>query len=189
MSNTRRPSETRVDADLLARFENTREALPELVVGRPDLERFHRPEAEADEPAPSCVQVHYGQWRVVDVDEAIRAGLTPCRTCWKAVLEYLAADDDSPVEYRDPEATTEPPGPTPGPFGVEEDQHDFEPVTSLTEEVMIDGGDKYHAPGVDETLCGRSGYRVVDRRAVESHYEPCLDCFADVGATTRKSRN
>lgn len=25
------------------------------------------------------------------------------------------------------------------------------------------------------------GHRVVDRCAVESHYEPCLDCFTDVG--------
>ncbi|MFY4815020.1 hypothetical protein ACOJIV_20345 [Haloarcula sp. AONF1] len=180
MSDARSGARTIVDDSLLARFENAREALPELVVGRPDLERFHRPEAEADEPAPSCVRVHYGDWRVVDVDEAIRSGLTPCRTCWKAVLEYLATDPDSAVEYRDSEATPEPSEPTPGPFEPKNDRHEFEPVASLTEEVMIDGGDKYHAPGVGETLCGRSGYRIVDRRAVESHYEPCLNCFADV---------
>ena len=179
MSDARSGTKTIVDDSLLARFENAREALPELVVGRPDLERFHRPDAEADEPAPSCVRVHYGDWRVVDVDEAIRAGLTPCRTCWKAVLEFLAADADSPVEYRDPDATPKPAGPTPGAFEVEEERHEHEPVASLTEEVMIDGGDKYHAPSAGETLCGRSGYRVVDRCAVESHYQPCLDSFTD----------
>ena len=76
MSDTRRSSETRVgvDDDLLARFKNAREALPELVVGKPDLECFHRPEAEADEPAPACVRVHYGDWRVVSVDEVLVVG-------------------------------------------------------------------------------------------------------------------
>jgi len=182
MSDAKGRSKSHVDVDdsLLARFENSHEALPELVVGMPDLERFHRPEAEADEPAPSCVRIHHGDWRVVSVDDAIQAGLTPCRTCWKAVLEYLAADPDSAVEYRDPDATPKPAGPTPRNFEIEEDRHKFKPVASLTEEVMIDGGDKYHAPGLGETLCGRNGYRVVDRRAVESHYEPCLDCFTDV---------
>lgn len=52
-------------------------------------------------------------------------------------------------------------------------------LASLTEKVMVGAGTHktMHAPSGDGTLCGRDGYRVVDRAVVESHYQPCGDCF------------
>ncbi|RLM62557.1 hypothetical protein [Halorubrum sp. Atlit-26R] len=185
MSDAQVRSETIVDADdgLLARFKNARDALPERAVAKPDSERFHRGEAESNGPAPACQRVHSDDWHVVDVDEALLAGLTPCRACWKTVLEYLAADPNSRVAYRAPDATPEPTAsPSDVPLPRDRDRRDRPRLSSPTDEVMIDGGSKYHAPAGDETLCGRTGHRVVDRCAVESHYEPCLDCFADVDA-------
>ena len=182
MSDDRSGARTIVDDSLLARFENARDALTEYVAVKPGLERFHRPDAETDDPAPACTPAPYGDWRTVKVDEALLAGFTPCRTCWRSVLEYLASAPDSAVAYRSDDATPEPRrSPTDAPFPPEGNDTERPCLSSPTDEVMIDGGTKYHAPAGGETLCGRTGYRVVDRCAVESHYEPCLDCFTDVG--------
>ncbi|MFW6382426.1 MAG: hypothetical protein ACOCZD_00115 [Haloferacaceae archaeon] len=182
MSDTRNGArsvdEVGADGSLLTRFRNPREALPDRAVAKPESERFHRSEAERAAPTPACQRVDSDDWRIVDVDEALAAGLTPCRACWKAVLEYLAADPDSPVAYRDPNATTEPTGhPSVRPYLPERHESERPRLTSRTDKVMIAAGSKYHAPAGDETLCGRSDYRVVDRAVVESHYDPCRNCF------------
>lgn len=169
--------------DLRSRFRNIRDALPETAVAKPESERFHRHEAERDDPAPACQRTFSDDYHAVDVAEALLAGLDPCRACWRPVLEYLATDPDSPVAYRSPDATPEPQLPTSDePLPHDRDDTDRPTLSSTTEEVMIQPGSKYHAPAGDETLCGRTGYRVVDRRAVVTHFDPCRDCFdADVG--------
>lgn len=166
------------DDTLLTRFRNAREALPETAVAKPSSERFHRRDADTDGPAPACTRTASTDYHPVDVDEALLAGLGPCRRCWEAVLEYLATDPESPVMYRSSTATPEPTLPTSDePFPPEDDDTKRPRLTSVTEEVMVAGRSKYHAPAGDETLCGRTGHRVVERRAVETHYGPCRDCF------------
>lgn len=164
--------------DLLSRFRNVREALPEKAIAKPSSECFHRRDAEREKQSPACVATDSTNYHGVNVDEALLSGLRPCRGCWKAVLEYLAGNPDSPVQYRSPDATPEPTLPTTDePIALEDSDTQRPSLTSVTDKVMIDGGAKYHAPAEGETLCGRSGYRVVERRVVKTHYSPCQDCF------------
>ena len=163
---------------LLQRFANARTALPDRAIAKPHSERFHRRRAEREETQPACRGVTATDYKPVDVDEALRAGLDPCQDCWQAVLEYLAADAASPVEYRAADATPKPSAQTSEkPLPSETDDTERPVLSSLTEQVMVAPRSKYHAPAGDETLCGRTGYRVVDRRAVETHFEPCTNCF------------
>lgn len=174
-----RSSELDVDTDdLRSRFRNVREALPETAVAKPESERFHRHEAERDDPTPACTRTDSDDYHPVDVDEALLAGLEPCRACWRSVLEYLATEPDSPVAYRSPTATPEPSLPTTDePFPPEDGTPERPQLSALTDEVMVGSRSKYHAPAGEETLCGRTGYRVVERSVVETHYDPCLNCF------------
>lgn len=163
---------------LLQRFANTRTALPERAIAKPHSERFHRCRAESEETQPACRGVTATDYKPVDVDEALRAGLDPCQDCWQAVLEYLAADPASPVEYRAADATPEPTGRTSeAPLPSETDDTERPRLSTLTDKVMVNSRSKYHAPAGEETLCGRNEYRVVAREAVETHYDPCFDCF------------
>nr|WP_192960662.1 hypothetical protein [Halorubrum litoreum]AKB09806.1 hypothetical protein [Halorubrum litoreum] len=175
----RTPATVTEDA-LLRKYKNVREVLPETAVAKtPSSERFHRHDAQSDDVAPACQATRRkADWAVVDVDRALEMGVTPCRGCWRAVLQYLAGDPSSPVEYRDENATRTPPSEKLQPPNPPvEDTTPRPKLSALTDEVMINGGSKYHAPAGDETLCGRSGYRVVERAVIETHYEPCRECF------------
>lgn len=163
---------------LLQRFANARSALPDRAIAKPNSERFHRRRAEKEETRPACRRVSAGDYAPVNVDEALRAGLDPCQDCWQGVLEYLAGEPDSPVEYRAADATPKPSAQTSEkPLPSDTDDTERPVLSSVTERVMVAPRSKYHAPAGDETLCGRTGYRVVDRRAVETHYDPCTNCF------------
>lgn len=167
---------------LLSRFTNTRHVFEERGVSSCASEVFHRHRAEHEEPTPACQRTARDDWEIVDVDEALKEGIGPCRNCWRPVLEYLAGEPSSPVEYREECVDSELDGQTSDDPLHRDRQPRAPTLQSLTDEVMINGGDAYHAPVDDGTLCGRSDYRVVDRVAVESHYRPCRDCFAHVNS-------
>jgi hypothetical protein len=165
--------------ELFRKYRNVREVLPDTAVAKIPSKRFHRHDAESDDLAPACQTTRpNAEWAAVDVDTALAMGVTPCRGCWRPVLQYLAADPSSPVEYRDQNTTaTAPSENLQSPHPPVEDTTPRPKLSALTDEVMINGGSKYHAPAGDETLCGRDGHRVVERAVIETHYEPCRDCF------------
>lgn len=193
--------------ELLATFAGAREALPELVVAKASSSRFHRADPTADgDPLPACHSPNArGDWAVVETDAALEAGVGPCRSCWASVFQFLATEPTSPVEYRAETSTPTEPSAHLGEPTPECDTSRPPRLLAVTDQVMINGGDRYHAPAEPEhgagvsppdtdadhgltpepspstTLCGRSDCRLVDREAVTSHYEPCRLCF-DVDA-------
>lgn len=167
---------------LLVRFTNVRGAMPANVVAKQSGERFHRQRVQADDLEPACGSNRRRDWRLVPVESARMGGLEPCRSCFAAVLEYLADDPDSEVAWRSESPTAEYDVETDGAGDLFEpvpDQEDQPPLTALTNEVKVTSGSQvFHAPTPKGVLCGRtSDYRVVDRAAVEGHYRPCRDCF------------
>lgn len=193
--------------DLLATFAGAREALPHFVAAKESSHRFHRVDPRSGgEALPAChnPNAHDG-WLVVETDMALKAGVGPCRSCWESVFQFLAREPTSPVEYRAETSTPTEPDVHLGEPTPEGDTSRPPRLLTLTDQVMINGGERFHAPaepthgegvsGLDgdhdhdlteepspsTTLCGRSDCRLVDREAVTSHYAPCRRCF-DVDA-------
>lgn len=174
-----------VDEDsILYEYENVTEILPERTVAKPTTNKFHRPDPEERTPTPACgCQRKSDDWSLFDTSSALAATIEPCRACFGPVLQHLAADPDSPVEYRDgnepvrldTDGVTERLGE--GGRGQRDP-----PLVTRTEKVAIPGaaGSKYHAPSVDGTVCGLRGLRVVDRDRVEDQYRPCQKCFTEL---------
>lgn len=79
--------------ELFRKYRNVREVLPDTAVAKIPSKRFHRHDAESDDLAPACQTTRpNAEWAAVDVDTALAMGVTPCRGCWRPVLQYLAAD-------------------------------------------------------------------------------------------------
>ncbi|UPV75878.1 hypothetical protein M0R89_07420 [Halorussus limi] len=169
---------------LLSQFSNVRVALQDRVVAKPGRSVFHRidPTADPDEPTATCRAGSADtDWQAADLETVRRSGLEPCRSCYESILEFLAQQPESPVEFRTNSATD------PCEIGPTEPSV-FDPVVkptvpalgSLTSEVLVQHSstDVMHAPTPDGPLCDQSGdFRRVERKTIETHYRPCRDCF------------
>ena len=175
------------DDSLLHRFTNVEAVFHDDVVAKPNGSIFHRPalDATVDQPAPAChARLDTADWQTTDPETVRRSGLTPCRSCYEAIFEYLACDPTSPVETR-----TTPIRPRKLSEQLDDEDDLFEPLelpsvsalAVLTQEVLVRGGRSkvMHAPAEDGPLCGQSGgYRRADPEVFAGHYRPCEDCFA-----------
>lgn len=180
-------SQTKPTDELLNRFTNVRTVFQDRVVAKPNGSVFHRLalDAETDNPAPACpAGSPTSDWQLAPPATVRQSGLTPCESCYKAIVEHLVSDPESPVESRrTPVRSRE--------FGEEfdDDEELFDPLelpsvsslVVLTQEVLVRGGSSkvMHAPTSDGPLCGQSGeYRRVVPDALGGHYRPCQECFA-----------
>lgn len=183
---TNSPSQT-TDDELLNRFTNARTVFQDRVVATPNGSVFHRLalDADPDDPAPACpAGSPTSGWQLAPPATVRQSGLTPCESCYKAILEHLASDPKSPVEPRRTPARTRELG-----EAFEDDEELFDPLelpsvsslVALTQEVLVRGGSSkvMHAPTTEGPLCGQSGeYRRVVPDALGGHYRPCQECFA-----------
>lgn len=169
---------------ILSEYTNATEVLPEETVAKPTTDKFHRPDPHKPTPTPACgCRRKDDDWRLFDTPSALSAGIEPCRTCFEPVLQHLADERGSPVEYRDGNEPVELDTDTVDEIAVGDELGERSPaLLTLTEEVSIAGAgaSAYHAPTVDGTVCGLTGLRVVDRSSVEAIYRPCKTCFTDL---------
>lgn len=180
-----------VDEDsILCEYKNVTEVLPDTAVAKPTTEKFHRADPEEPTPTPACgCQRTDDDWILFDTSSALAATIEPCRGCFEPILQYLADEPESPVEYADGNGPV-----TPETEGVTERLTDAgsgeqsPALLTLTEKVSIAGAgaSAYHAPTVDGTVCGLRGLRIVDRDSVESHYRPCTTCFDELDEEDRR---
>lgn len=187
MSKTTNQSSASTSDDLLDRFTNVRTVFQDQVVAKPNGSVFHRLalDANTDQPMPACpAGTSASDWQLAPPAKVRQSGLTPCESCYKAILEHLASDAESSVILRRTTVRTRE-------FGeaFEDDDDLFEPLklpsisslAVLTQEVLVRGGSSkvMHAPATDGALCGQSGeYRRVEPNALGGHYRPCQECFA-----------
>lgn len=170
---------------ILSEYTNVTEVLPEETVAKPTTDKFHRPDPETSAPKPACgIKRKDDDWDLFDTSSALSSTVEPCRGCFEPILQYLATDADSPVEYREGHEPVE--TDTPDPTGQRTDGGEGKRSPTLvtrTEKVALSGGSrsKYHAPTLDGTVCGLQDVRVVGRETVVGHYEPCQHCFSDLG--------
>jgi hypothetical protein len=91
---------------LLVDFANTEAVLPETVVvcDTPRPATYHMKDVTADVPKPMCRSCGHRHNEYAEVDRSEFTGdvTTPCRSCFRAVLNHAAARDDSPVRYDPP---------------------------------------------------------------------------------------
>lgn len=173
--------------DLLHRFTNVEAVFRKCVVAKPNGSVFHRLALafSEDDPAPACpARPDASDWQTTDPETVRRSGLTPCRSCYEAIFEYLARDPDSPVEPRTAPVDTCGFG-----EGLADEDDLFEPyefpsissLAVLTQKVLVRGGSSkvMHAPTEDGPLCSQAGeYRRVEPDVLAGHYRPCAECFA-----------
>jgi hypothetical protein len=173
-----------VDADsLLAKYTNIQTALPDMVLlSASSNGSIHRQEGDHDEPLPMCR--NSGEWVPAELEDALVVGRGLCTFCFKAVLEHHVQRDDSPVEYRDPEAKHSDGVPV-----VDEDVADLLDEHNITQyapaltarprEVLYAAGSNvYHAPTEDGPHCATGGdFRQVEFSTVAGHFTPCENCF------------
>lgn len=188
-----RSSDPQFGNRLLTEFSNVSAAFQDEVVAKPGRDVFHRiaPRTESENPQPACrAKSPNSTWHTADPETVRRAGLTPCKGCYRPVLEYLARDPSSPVDTHVLSADS-PSVPNQQSNLIEDSEEIFEPIVpesapslaSVTEDVLVASGSKVmHAPTPDGPLCEQQGdYRRVEQKAVVGHYRPCKDCFT-VGA-------
>ncbi len=172
------------DADresLLAEFRNVSDVFGEAVLAKPDRFTFHRPDHETDPTRPACgASSASDDFQLVAPEEVRDAGFEPCRGCYRAIFEYLAANPASPVEPRAPSLDRDdlPAEPTDEFEPIRPDSKPT-PLSVLTEEVLVTSGSSVmHAPTRDGPLCNQNGeYRRVEPSLFAGQYRPCQRCF------------
>jgi hypothetical protein len=163
------------DTKLREQYSGVLQAVPDAVLTLEKSRTLHLPARDRDGPACCCQPDR--EWDHVDTRDAIRFGGELCHDCFRLYFEHRSRDPGSPVERVDTDAA-----PDPNPELVTHATADGGHVrlTALTEEVgrSTGGGSVYHAPtGDGSALCGVAIDIVSKRELVESHFEPCSDCF------------
>jgi hypothetical protein len=162
------------DTKLREQYAGVLQAVPDAVLTLEQTRTLHLPARDRDGPACSCQPDR--DWEHADTRDAIRFGGELCHGCFRMFLEHRSRDPGSPVERVDTDADTDP-----NPELVTHATADggSARLASLTEQVgrSTGGGSVYHAPTGDGALCGVAIDIVSERELVESHFEPCSDCF------------
>lgn len=165
--------------DLREEYKNVEAALTEFSIVLRGGDTFHRPSPEGETPACSSTA---GDWIVARTDNAVRLGMAPCRNCYGAALDYLAAEvNDSPVERREEPEPVDSADTVAGDLVVADGGlTQSAQLTTKPEDVLVaSAGNTYHAPTASGPLCDQHGsFRSVDREILAGHRDPCEDCFA-----------
>lgn len=174
-------SERFVESELYQRFDGVGAAIPEVVVfARPQGDSFHIADhQDANQPACRSAGTNYA---AVDVEGVISRS-RPCSVCFEHLLDYLARQPDSPVQYASETvdtATRTTEVAVDGGVGSAAPP----PLTSVTERVLKTSssgtGDSIaHAPiGDDKPLCGSAGdFSSATWESLKTHYDLCSRCF------------